>query len=146
MRVRQKGDEAPELSDFRYAGGLKLSDEQATLISSRWRILHDPSMAKAWGITPEQRAQLEKIKPVSANGGGFDPTPEQRASLQAAFTEYRKAADGPARGDAQKKVLDLIDSIARDTFGAVHEGYVDRARQIRQMLTSDQLKKILNKK
>ena len=144
MRVQQKG-EALELSQFTYPGGLKLSDEQATLLSSRWRILHDPSMAKAWGITPEQRDKLDKIKPVSANSGGFDPTPDQRASLQSAFADYRKSADGAARSDAQKKVLDLIDSIARGTFDTNHAGYVDRAEQIRQMLTAEQLKKILKK-
>src|SRR4051812_23143117 len=91
FKVQQKGD-ALELTAYSYAGGLKLSDEQAALLASRWRILHDPSMAKAWGVTSDQRAKLDKIP--SAGGGGFEPTPAQRAALQATFAEFHTSTEG----------------------------------------------------
>jgi hypothetical protein len=141
FRAVQKG-QAWELSDFVFVGGSRLSNEQLTMLTSRWRILHDPAMAKAWGVTPEQRDQLEKI---AGGSGGFEPTPDQRQALLAAMANYHNAGDGPTRSDAQAKVLDLIDADARGSFDAARKAAADRADRVRHVFTKEQLKKILGK-
>jgi hypothetical protein len=152
MTVALKAGEL-ELTDFRYAGGRKLSDEQMTLLSARWRILHDPALAMAWGITEYQKKKVEKLSGGGGagggggarGGGGLDPSKEQRAALREAFGEFRRAGDGPARRDAQKRVLDQIDAVARGSLDASRKAYAERAGQIRDVLTPEQVRKILNR-
>jgi hypothetical protein len=140
MKVK-KTDGALELGSFNYVGGLGVSQEQLTLLTSRWRILRDPAMAKAWGITSEQRSKLAKLKGT----GGFNPTKAEREGLIQMFIAYQDASDGTARGDAERKVLDEIDRLAGQSFDATHAAYVERADQIRQILTAKQIKKILKR-
>lgn len=140
MKVK-KADGAIEVGSFSYVGGLGVSEEQLTLLTSRWRILRDPAMAKAWGITPAQRSKLSKLK----GAGGFDPTKAQREELTQLFLAYQNASDGTARGDAERKVLDQIDLLAGGSFDASRAAYVQRADQIRQILTAKQIKKILKR-
>lgn len=128
-----------ELGSFSYVGGLKVSQEQIALLTARWRILRDAAMAKAWGVTPKQRSALAKLK----GSGNFDPTSQQRVALNLGFMDYIQASDEPTRVDKKASLLNQLDDLARQSFPASHDAYVQRADEIRKILTADQIKKIL---
>src|SRR5439155_11535742 len=109
MRV-SKGSDGSYRFAFTFPNGLNLSREQIALLSGRFRILRDPLMAKEWKVSDDQ---VEKLKQIDVGGGALQPSDTQRSAVRQLWDGYLKASDGSAKMDAQKKLVDKVDEIAK---------------------------------
>jgi Spy/CpxP family protein refolding chaperone len=139
MRVSKAPNGTYDLK-FTLPNGLNLSREQIGLLSGRFRILQDPLMAKQWQVTDDQTA---KLKAMSIGGGaGMQPSGSDREAIRQLWDGYTKATDGPSKMDAQKKLLEKLDAVAKGNVETARKRYTDQIDQIRQILTPEQVKQI----
>src|SRR4051794_29793155 len=124
---------------FHYPTGLSLTAEQAALAAGRYRILHDDAMSKEWGITPEQS---EKIKKVDLNAVVMKIAPSDENSVRTLWSAYMKAADGQAKTDAEKKLLDGLNAAGKNSMEPTKAAFTQQLDQVKAALTADQLAKI----
>jgi hypothetical protein len=138
MRVTQTGSGNDYKFNFGFQTGLLgLKQSQINLIAGRFRILNDAAMAKAWNITPEQ---LDKLKKIDLGGGGaLKPSDPDRAEIRKLWADFQSASD---KSEPQKKLVDKLDTIARNNLDASKKTILDRIEQISKILTAEQLEKI----
>jgi hypothetical protein len=129
----------PDGVTFRFPEGLKLPQDQVTLISSRWRILNDEAMAAEWGVTAEQKEKLGKMKIAQ---GGMSTTADQRQALRQLWDAYNKAGAGQGKTDAQKALTDKLDEIAKSSFEADRKAFGERLDEMKRILSPEQIEKI----
>jgi hypothetical protein len=135
--VRQKGGD--DKFNFSFVpAALNLPREQMAMIAARSRILQDPQMAKQWQVTPDQ---IEKLKRVQL-GGTLKPSPVERSTINDLWTAYTKASDGQPKQDAQKKLIDKLDEIAKAGVEPAKKIYAARFDEMKQILSAETLAKI----
>ena len=125
--------------NYSLPGGLGLSREQIVLLSGRFRIIQDPLMARDWKVTEEQTA---KLKALSMGGGTFRPSASDDTAIRQLWDGYMKATDGPSRVDAQKKLVEKLDAVAKAYRESELKRYGDTIDQIKRILTPEQVKAI----
>jgi Spy/CpxP family protein refolding chaperone len=101
-------------------------------------MMTDAAMAKEWGVTPEQNEKLKTVR----GGSGLNPSNAERAAMEQLWMGYAGAASDSARGDAQKKITDKLEEIAKANVDAAKKAYAERVEQVKSILTSEQVAKI----
>ena len=138
MRVRDNAKGAGEPT-YRFSDRLKLPPEQVSLLAGRFRILHDPAMAAEWKVTPQQTEKLSKLQ---IGGSGMSPSPQQRDELWRMWNDFNKASGGQAKIDAQKKLTDKLDEVAKSLFEPARQQYSTKLEEIKKILTPEQIQTI----
>lgn len=137
MRLRDKAAGAND-PVYRFPDGLKLPPEQVSLLAGRFRILNDQAMAEEWKVTPEQ---TEKLKQLQIGGAAMTPSQSQRDELWKLWQAYTGAKD-QAKIDAQKKLVDKLDEVAKSLFEPARQQYTAKLEQIKKILTPEQVQMI----
>lgn len=138
MRVGEKAAGAAAAT-FRFPNGLKLPPEQVSLLAGRFRILNDDAMAAEWKVTPQQ---IEKLRALQIGGSGMNPSPAQREELWKLWTQYNGAAAGQAKTDAQKKLIEKLEEVAKAQFEPTRQQYGKKLDEIKTILTPEQVQVI----
>jgi hypothetical protein len=125
--------------NYSLPGGLGLSREQIVLLSGRFRILQDPLMAKDWKVSDDQTA---KLKALNIGGTTFRPGASDETAIRQLWDGYLKAGDGPSRVDAQKKLVEKLDTVAKTYQESERKRYGETIDQIKRILTPEQVKAI----
>ena len=137
MNVSKDASGSYKIAYF-FSAGVKPPTDQVALMAARVRIVQDAAMAKEWGVTPEQ---VEKLKTVRG-GSGLNPSAAERAAIEQFWMSYISAATDSARNDAQKKIADKLEEIAKANVDAAKKAYAERVDQVKSILTSEQVAKI----
>jgi hypothetical protein len=137
MRVAANASKAADLK-FRFPEGPKLPPEQVALLAGRFRITRDEMMAKEWGVTPQQ---LEKLNAMNVAGGDLSPAPADRDALWGLWQAYQTGS-GTAKADAQKKLTEKLDEVAKANFEPSQKAFGAKIDEIRKVLTPEQVEKI----
>jgi hypothetical protein len=137
VRINKTSDGTYKLA-FAFPKGLNLASEQIKLMAGRYRILADPAMAKDWKVTDDQVEKLKKIE----IGGALQPSATDQSTIRQLWDGYTRASDGPSKMDAQKKLTEKLDAIAKANLDSARTLYSQKIEQIKQVLTSEQVQKI----
>ena len=135
MRLRDKASSAAD-PVYRFPDGLKLPPEQVSLLAGRFRMLHDDAMAKEWQVTPQQ---VEKLRSLQIGGSGMNPSSQQREELWKLWQQFNSASSGQAKVDAQKKLIDQLESTAKSLFEPARQQYTAKLEEIKKILTPEQV-------
>lgn len=138
MRLSDKASKAADPT-YRFPTGLKLPPEQVSLLAGRFRILNDEAMANEWKVTPQQ---IAKLKGLQIGASGMTPTQAQRDELWRLWSDFNKASGGQAKIDAQKKLTDKLEEIAKSHFEPARKQYSARLDEIKKILTAEQVEMI----
>src|SRR5688572_4094253 len=138
MRMRHNAGSAADPA-YRFPDGLKLPPEQVSLLAGRFRILHDEAMAKEWKVTPQQ---ADKLRALQIGGSGMTPAPQQRDELWKLWKQYESASGGPGKIDAQKKLIEKLDEVAKSLFEPARQQYTAKLEEIKKILTAEQVEVI----
>ena len=122
--------------NFDFARGFIPPDDVA-LLAALIRAQTDEAMARQWGISPEQSAQLRKLK---LRGGLLDPSKEDRATLSGLWDTYLKAGSSAARSAAQNAVVEKLESVAQANKEAARKTFQERMDSSRKVLTAEQVR------
>jgi hypothetical protein len=132
--VRQKGEFK---FTFDFGRGF-VPQDQVPLLAALVRAQTDGAMAKQWGITPEQVAKLKK---VNFRQGLLNPSAQDRASLASLWGSYH-VADGQAKVEAQKRLVEKLDAVAKANLDDARKALSDRMEAARSILGEAALKKL----
>ena len=113
--------------------------DQVALLSSLVRAQVDQAMAAQWGISDEQSKQLRKL---NFRQGWLKPAKEDQAALTALWSQYLSAGDASARTEAQRKLVETLESIAAAQFEPSRRALSDRLASARQILGEETLAKL----
>ena len=134
MRVKAGSAKSADAA-FRFPDGLKLPPEQVSLLAGRYRILHDEAMAAEWKVTPEQ---VGKLKAIQVGGSAMTPPAGQRDELWGLYQTWDKAS-GQGKVDAQKKLTDKLEEVAKSLFEPARQQYAAKLEEVKKVLTADQV-------
>lgn len=138
MRLRDSAAGAADAT-YRFPGGLKLPPEQVSLLAGRFRILNDPAMAAEWKVTPQQ---IERLRSLQIGGSAMNPSAAQREELWKLWQQYHGASGAQAKVDAQKKLIEKLDEVAKSHFEPTRQQYGKKLDQIKTILTPEQVQTI----
>jgi Spy/CpxP family protein refolding chaperone len=116
-----------------------LTPDQVSLVSAFVRARRDEAMAKEWEISAEQ---LTKLKGMELRGSSMVVSDRERGELRQMWEDYIKAADGPGKTDAEKKVIARLDELGKNNLEASRKAFTQRLEQIKQVLTPQQIQKM----
>src|SRR5205823_3359001 len=118
---------------FFYPQGLPLAADQTVWAAARYRILHDDAMAKEWGITPDQ---MEKIRKIDTSVS-VKAAPSDENNVRTLWSAYEKAANGQAKTDAEKKLIEGVNQAGKNALEATKSAYLQQLKQVQGVLTAE---------
>ena len=136
MRITRKSDAYVLTFDF---GRGFIPPDQVTLVAALIRAQTDAAMAKEWGISPEQVAELKKL---NFRQSLFKPSAEDRAALTSQWSAFHAIGEGQAKLDAQRKMIEKLDAVAQANLDAARKAFIGRLDTAKQILTAEQLQKL----
>jgi hypothetical protein len=111
-----------------------LTPEQVEILATARRLVNDPVMAAAVGLSPAQMSELRDVRKQAK----VQMSPEDDRRLAAAWPRYAAAATDEQRRAPEGELVRIVEQISERLVGPVRQSAVERAGRVKSIVTPEQ--------